>query len=266
MFKPIRQMLRKKGKPEASLPDGKRVYAIGDIHGRLDLFEELIDAIERDDSEAGDAETTVILLGDLVDRGPDSAGVIERAMRWQQERKVRCLAGNHEQMFLEALQKKESLRHFIKFGGRETILSYGVERSVYREASVETLQELYRAAVPQPHIEFLDSFERLIEIGGYIFVHAGIQPGVAAAEQKRKDLLWIREPFLSYAKPHSHVVVHGHTITDQVEDRGNRIGIDTGAYCNGRLTALVLEGTTRRYLAAIEGKKGTKIKEKVLTE
>lgn len=258
--------MRKKGKPEASLPASQRVYAIGDIHGRLDLFEELIEAIERDDADAGKAETTVILLGDLVDRGPNSRGVVERAMRWQQERKVRCLAGNHEQMFLEALDKKQSLRHFIRFGGKETILSYGIEKSIYREASMETLQELYRAAVPNEHVEFLEGFEKLIEIGGYIFVHAGIQPGVAAAEQKRKDLLWIREPFLSYAKPHSHVVIHGHTITDKVEDRGNRIGIDTGAYMTGRLTALVLEGTTRRYLAAVEGKKSTKITEKVLSE
>ncbi|WP_336985810.1 metallophosphoesterase family protein [Altererythrobacter aquiaggeris] len=262
MFKPVKDMLRKKRRPVASIPEGHRVYAIGDIHGRLDLLDALIDAVEDDDASAGKAISTVILLGDLVDRGPDSAGVIARARDWQQQRNVRILAGNHEEMFLGALEKKETLRQFIRHGGRETILSYGVKKKDYNSASMEELLTIYRDAVPEADIAFLKGFEELIVIGDYLFVHAGIAPDVAPNAQKRKDMLWIREPFLSYREPHSHVVVHGHTISDKVEDCGNRIGIDTGAYCNGRLTALVLEGSTRRYLTARDDVAGIKIKQK----
>lgn len=254
MFKAIRRLFERDeiAQPPASVPAGQRVYAVGDIHGRLDLFDALIEAIEADDAAGGATDTTVILLGDLVDRGPDSAGVVARARDWQARRKVRILAGNHEEMFLQGFERTETLRHFLRFGGKETVLSYGIDPEAYLKASVEDVQQMMHAAVPGDHRAFLEGFEDMIAIGDYLFVHAGIVPQVPFEEQRTGDLRWIREPFLSHPEPHGAVVVHGHTISDEPQDKGNRIGIDTGAYVSGRLTALVLEGDTRRYLEAVD--------------
>ena len=253
MFEPFRQFFKsKKTQPGAQAPAGERLYVIGDIHGRLDLFDALIEAVEDDDRQQTPATTTIILLGDLVDRGPDSAGVIGRARAWQQQRPVRILAGNHEEMFLESFDDTDVLRHFLKHGGRETILSYGVDRKSYLDCSLDELQGLMRRHIPAEDTDFLRSFEEYIQLGDYVFVHAGINPGVPLAEQKRRDMLWIRERFLQHTEPHSHIVVHGHTIFTDVDEQHNRIGIDTGAYRNGRLTALVLEGDTRRIIQTIQ--------------
>jgi serine/threonine protein phosphatase 1 len=253
MLKSIRRIFeRAESASLPAVPPGQRVYAVGDIHGRLDLFEALIAAVEEDDAAAGPAETTVILLGDLVDRGPDSAGVIARAREWQRQRNVRILAGNHEEMFLKSFEKTETLRHFLRFGGRETVLSYGIDREAYQTASVEDVQAMMEQAVPAEDRAFIEGFEDMIAIGDYLFVHAGIAPDVPLEEQRRQDLRWIREPFLSHPEPFGAVIVHGHTICDKPEDRGNRIGVDTGAYISGRLTAVVLEGTRRRYLEAVD--------------
>lgn len=258
MFQALRQIFsRGEDAPLPAMPAGRRVYAVGDIHGRLDLFEALVGAIEADDAAAAPAETTVILLGDLVDRGPASAGVIALAREWQRRRSVRILGGNHEEMFLRSFHDIETFRHFLRHGGRETVLSYGVEASRFLAATLEEAQDLMRAAVPEDDVAFLEAFEDKVAIGDYLFVHAGIDPRVPIEEQKRRDLRWIREPFLSHPDPHGLVVVHGHTITDAPEDCGNRIGIDTGAFMTGRLTALALEGTSRRYIEAVEGANGT---------
>ncbi len=234
------------------VPHNTRVYAVGDIHGRLDLFDALAEAIEADDAARGAADTTVILLGDLVDRGPDSAGVIEAARWWQQRRSVRILAGNHEEMFLKGFDSVDVLRHFLRHGGKQTIASFGVPRSALANADVEEVQALMRAAVPQSTRDFVQSFEDMVRLGDYLFVHAGIDPETPLDSQRVGDLRWIREPFLSHPDPYGAVVVHGHTISDEPEDRGNRIGIDTGAYASGRLTALVLEGANRRYIEAAD--------------
>lgn len=253
MLKSFRQMFNRASEhPAAAVPNGERVYAVGDIHGRLDLFEALIAAIEADDAAVGPANTTVILLGDLVDRGPDSAGVIARARDWQRRRRVRILSVNHEEMFLNSFESVDVLRHFLRYGGKETVLSYGLDRAVYNGAEIEEIQAIMQRLVPREDLDFLASFEDMIAIGDYLFVHAGIHPDVPVEQQRRKDLRWIREPFLSHLESHGAVVVHGHTITAEPVDCGNRIGIDTGAYSNGRLTALVLEGNTRRYLEAYE--------------
>jgi serine/threonine protein phosphatase 1 len=254
MLKSIRRLFQRTeiAHPPAAIPPGQRVYAVGDIHGRLDLFEAIIAAIEADDAARGPAETTVILLGDLVDRGPDSAGVVARARAWQRQRNVRILLGNHEEMFLASFEKADTLKHFLRFGGKETVLSYGLDPQVYNQASVEDVQQMMRAAVSAEDRAFLEGFEDKIAIGDYLFVHAGIAPDVPFDEQRQRDLRWIREPFLSHTAPFGAVIVHGHTISDEPQDRGNRIGIDTGAYNSGRLTALVLEGQSRRYLEAID--------------
>jgi serine/threonine protein phosphatase 1 len=251
MFNRLRDLFRPK--PAARLPavpDGTRYYVIGDIHGRLDLFEAMIGAIEDDDSRASPADTRIVLLGDLVDRGPDSAGVVARARAWQQARKVRVLAGNHEEMFLTAFEKPEALRHFLKHGGRETVLSYGLSKKQYATLSLDEIFALLPSLVPLSEREYVASFETMIRAGDYVFVHAGIDPARPLAEQKRSDLLWIRERFLNHEGPLEKVVVHGHTIFPKVMDCGNRIGIDTGAFRSGVLTALVLEGDQRRIIQA----------------
>jgi len=258
MFQSLRQFFTRTAgaASAAAIPEGQRVYAVGDVHGRLDLFDALLATIEADDAASAPAETTIILLGDLVDRGADSAGVVARARELKQRRDTRILGGNHEEMFLRSLNDLEMFRHFIRHGGRETALSYGIEKRAFLEATLEEAQELLRQAVPQEDIEFLESFEDMVPIGDYLFVHAGIDPKVPLAEQKKHDLRWIREPFLSCPDPYELVVVHGHTIRDEPEDCGNRIGIDTGAYMSGRLTALRLEGTSRRYIEAVENADG----------
>ena len=253
MFEPLRKIFRPKPDPALPrVPDGLRYYVVGDIHGCRDQFEALIDAIDADDAETGGAKSVVILLGDLVDRGPDSAGVIAAARQWSEQRTVRILAGNHEEMFLRSFDDVEVLRHFLKFGGRETILSYGLERKRYNSLSLEELHQTLAEIVPAADREFVASFEEMIIAGDYVFVHAGVDPARPISEQRRKDLLWIRERFLNHEGSYSHVVVHGHTIFDEIEDRGMRIGIDTGAYETGRLTALVLEGESRRAITAFE--------------
>lgn len=236
----------------ARVPEGQRWYVVGDVHGRRDLFEALADAIDADDAAAPPAETTVVLLGDLVDRGPDSAGVIAHARAWSQRRRLRLLAANHEEMFLQSFEDTEVLRQFLRHGGRETVLSYGMGRDHYANLSHEELQAEMRRIVPAEDRAFLAAAEEWIEAGDYLFVHAGVDPARPLAEQRRSDLLWIRGRFLHHPDPFSHVVVHGHTICDTVEDAGTRIGIDTGAYRSGRLTALVLEGSARRVIQTVE--------------
>ncbi len=233
-----------------SVPAGARYYVIGDVHGRLDLYSALIAAIESEIAADCPAEAYVVLLGDLVDRGPDSAGVIEHTRAWQQHRNVRVLAGNHEEMFLAAFDQPEALRHFVKHGGRETILSFGLSRKQFAALSLEQLFDCLPALVPQAVRDYVAAFNTMIIAGDYVFVHAGIDPARPLAEQRRSDLLWIRDRFLNHEGPLEKVVVHGHTIFDQVMDCGNRIGIDTGAFRSGVLTALVLDSDQRRILQA----------------
>ena len=252
IFEPLRKLFRPTAAKAAPsrVPAGERYYVVGDIHGRLDLFNALIAAIEADDAAAGVAETTVVLLGDLVDRGPESAGVLYRAREWQAQRRVRILIGNHEEMFLECFQDKEVLRHFLKHGGRETILSFGIPPQDYNQLTVDDLFERLPDLVPVDIREYVSSFEEMIVAGDYAFVHAGIDPRAALEEQKRSDLLWIRDRFLRYEGPLDKVIVHGHTIFDEVTDHGGRIAIDTGAFRSGKLSALVLEDEVRRTIMA----------------
>ena len=158
--------------------------------------------------------------------------------------------GNHEEMFLDAFTKEDVLRHFLRHGGRETILSFPVDRASYDEATLPEAQALMRNAVPAEDMAFMQAMEDMIHLGDYLFVHAGIRPGVPLAEQRSSDLRWIREPFATTPEDLGFTVVYGHTIYDQVELAPSRIGIDTGAYASGRLTALGLEGTSRWLIEA----------------
>lgn len=236
--------------PEASVPAGQRVYAIGDIHGRLDLFDLLLDTIRDDPAARGPADTCLILLGDLIDRGPESCGVVERAMELAEGGKLRVLAGNHEEMLLGSMADKETLRHFLRHGGKETLFSYGLTLEEYSTSNLESLHTRIPDLIPGAHVAFMRGMENQIAFGDYLFVHAGIRPGVPLDQQIVPDLRWIRREFLDHAEPHSHVVIHGHTITDDPVVRPNRIGIDTGAFASGRLTAIGLEGGDRWFLTA----------------
>jgi serine/threonine protein phosphatase 1 len=231
--------------------EGRRIYAIGDIHGRNDLFVALLDMIAADNRARGAAATGLILLGDLIDRGPESAAVIDTAARAASEwTDFHWLTGNHEEVFQKALDgDMESLKFFCRIGGEDTIISYGIAPAAYREMSLADLSDALARLVPDTHRTFLQSGEAWVREGDYLFVHAGVRPGVALADQKGSDLRWIRKPFLDDGRDHGFFVVHGHTITEEVDRRPNRLGIDTGAYYSGRLTAVGLEGEEQWFLS-----------------
>ncbi|MEH3121273.1 MAG: metallophosphoesterase family protein [Sphingomonas phyllosphaerae] len=243
MLKKLLRSSRVAATPAFAPAPGSRIYAIGDIHGCRDELERLLVMIDADDAARGTAETTLIFLGDLVDRGPDSAGVVARLMALAQERpRVRFLKGNHEELFLHALGgAKDALRMFCRVGGKETVLSYGVGRAEYDSLDYPQLAGRMEELVPPAHRAFLESFEDMIVSGDYAFVHAGVRPDVPLDEQKPSDLRWIRDSFLEYRGAYPKMIVHGHTITPEVDRRANRIGVDTGAYASGKLTALGIE-------------------------
>ena len=229
---------------------GYRAYAIGDVHGRLDLLDQLIGKIEQDIATRSRAKNVIVFLGDLIDRGPRSAQVIERLRTWQpQDAKRIFLCGNHEEVLLRVLAGETTvLADWLKFGGAQCLASYGIDAERLGDQHESVALAEIRAAIPPEHRVFLESFADTFRFGDYLLVHAGIRPGLAVAAQAQKDLRWIRDPFLDDQSDHGFVVVHGHTISEQVEERANRIGIDTGAYRSGVLTAMGIEGTSRWFL------------------
>jgi serine/threonine protein phosphatase 1 len=236
---------------EAAVPDGQRVYAIGDVHGRLDLLQDLLRRVEADNAGRAAAETHVVMLGDLIDRGPQSAEVIDLFLSGPPAfARFHFLMGNHEEMLLKQIYEpsEQEMLHFLKYGGRETFESYGVPQRVLDMPERYSFEGITNA-VPESHRSFLTSMEDMVRIGDYLFVHAGIRPDVPLHEQSPSDLRWIRGLFLDSEIDHGVVVVHGHTIVDEPHVRRNRIGIDTGAYMSGRLTALGLEGSDRWLIA-----------------
>jgi serine/threonine protein phosphatase 1 len=223
---------------------GWRAYAVGDIHGRLDLLDQLLDKIHADIERSKSRKVLLVFVGDLIDRGPNSAQVIER-LRTYKHAGVRTmfLLGNHEEVLLRILRgDAELISKWQLFGGAECLKSYNVDPDLISRMRDEDALETIRAAVPKEHVKFLESFDDSCRFGDYLFVHAGIRPGVEFDQQRQADLRWIREPFLFDETDHGFVVVHGHTIRSEVEIRKNRIGIDTGAYRTGVLTALAIEG------------------------
>jgi serine/threonine protein phosphatase 1 len=226
---------------------GYRAYAIGDIHGRLDLLEDLLAKIHAELQHYPSARTLLIFVGDLIDRGPSSAQVIERLRTYSRTGiQPVFLLGNHEEVLLRILRgDAELITKWRWFGGAECLQSYGVDPQQLAHVSETEALAVVRSAIPRDHVEFLESFVDSCRFGDYLFVHAGIRPGVAFDQQSQADMRWIREPFLLDDTDHGFVVVHGHTIRDEVEERPNRIGIDTGAYRTGILSALAIEGGDR---------------------
>lgn len=235
-----------------TLPEGQLLYAVGDIHGRLDLLQSLLDLIDADARASGHAgRRTLVFLGDYVDRGPDSRGVVERLMRdLPQGFETHFLKGNHEAILLDFLEDAGRLDHWRLNGGDATMLSYGVdtERLARFGASPVTWRDAFAEALPEAHLHFFKNLQLSVGFGDYLFVHAGVRPGVPLAAQSEADLIWIRGPFLNHADPLGKIVVHGHTPGQEPVTRPNRIGIDTGAVFTGRLTALRLQNGSREFL------------------
>lgn len=238
---------RSKERSPPSGPRGHRAYAIGDVHGRLDLLNRLLGKIEADLRMRSSSRTTLVFLGDLIDRGPDSRGVIERLRDFRMEGvRTYFLAGNHEEVLLRMLSGEHGLlASWLKFGGAECLASYGLDATELAKSNETSALARIRRTIPEAHVRFIASFADTLSFGDYLFVHAGIRPGIDLSLQSQTDLRWIRLPFLEDHSDHGRVIVHGHTISDTVEWRANRIGIDTGAYRSGILTALGLEGEER---------------------
>jgi serine/threonine protein phosphatase 1 len=235
----------------ARIPADRIVYAVGDCHGRLDLLCELEDKIVRDAETRSTRERIIVYLGDYVDRGPDSAAVIDHLVAGPpQDFQAVHLLGNHEEMLLAFLEGWEERGHlWLANGGEETLRSYGVEATgMARDSGLAELRDTFAGRLPERHRAFLSGLELYHRDGDYLFVHAGLRPGVSLAAQRREDLIWIRDPFLNSPSDFGHVVVHGHTPSARPVERPNRIGIDTGAVFGGPLTALALEGAERRFL------------------
>ena len=226
---------------------GYRAYVVGDVHGRLDLLEQLLARIHSELQRRPAAKTLLVFVGDLIDRGPSSAHVLERLRTYRREGvQPIFILGNHEEVLLRILRGESQLiTKWRWFGGSECLQSYGVDPEQLRHANHGEALAIVRRAIPREHVKFLQSFADSCLFGDYLLVHAGIRPGIALDEQTQADMRWIREPFLLDDSDHGVVVVHGHTISAEVEQHPNRIGIDTGAYRTGILTALAIEGTDR---------------------
>lgn len=237
-----------------SVPPGMTVFAVGDIHGQVSQASRAVRWMleEAGASVAAGGEGVLVFLGDYIDRGEGSREVIDLLSGLPTEGPVRavCLAGNHEAILLAFLEDPERNRAWLEYGGRETLLSYGVFPPADLTAkALERCRVQLKAAMPPRHLEFLQGLRNSYSCGDYFFVHAGARPGIPLDRQKAEDLLWIREDFLDAPVWHGCCVVHGHTIEDQPVIQPWRIGLDTGAYAGGALTCLVLQDATRKTVA-----------------
>jgi serine/threonine protein phosphatase 1 len=241
----------------ASVPAGQAVYAVGDIHGRADLLEALLRRIAAEaEHHPDDTDRRLIFLGDYIDRGASSRGVVERLLQDPLPgfATVRLL-GNHEEAMIDFLDERSDSLDWLTYGGLETLMSYGVPLRSFPDSAQRAaeLRVALRDAVPPSHIDFYRACSLHHTVGDYVFVHAGVRPGVPLEKQIPADLLWIRDEFLRArsALP-GKVVVHGHTICDMPQDLGHRVNIDTGAFVSGRLTCLVLRGTRRQFMSTLD--------------
>ncbi|UOM34465.1 metallophosphoesterase family protein [Acuticoccus sp. I52.16.1] len=232
----------------AALPDGVRVYAIGDIHGRIDLLERLLDVIDTDLSVAPAQSVVEVFLGDYVDRGPDCAGVLKRVGEEVPGRTRVRLMGNHEAAMNAALVDGTAMGRWLSFGGDATLRSYGIEPNEWAH-DLQALQPVVQSLLPERDLALLAGLDYSHRIGDVFFAHAGIRPGVPLDEQSSHDLLWIREEFLNHLGRLPAFVVHGHTPVERPQIGPWRANVDTGAVYGGTLTALVLENGRYRLLS-----------------
>jgi serine/threonine protein phosphatase 1 len=262
VFGPIGHRGARQGAFCPTAPEGWCLYAIGDVHGESRCLETLLSVIAADHRQRfGDSgeQPVLVFLGDYVDRGPDSRGVLDILCRLATADAgghgpaCRFLGGNHEAALLDFLADPVAGAEWLSYGGAETLASYGVRAStgIFDPVRCRALRDRLAERLPASHRVFLDRLEPMVTLGDYVFVHAGVRPGVPLERQRREDLQWIREPFLSSQRFHGKVVVHGHTPVDQPQFFSNRIAVDTGAYATGILTAVSLCQTESRVLKAI---------------
>jgi serine/threonine protein phosphatase 1 len=235
---------------DARTPDGMRIYAIGDIHGCLEQLVEMHRLIAAEIERDRPKDWRIIHVGDYVDRGPDSKGVLSLLLdaKARDERHI-TLAGNHDVGMLQFLDEPMPNGLFARFGGDATAASYGVQLDFGSPVSIDRGHAALIRALPRSHAEFLIDLQFSVSFGDFFFCHAGIKPRVPFARQEPEQLIWIRDEFLDYPHLHPKVVVHGHTPSEVPEVLPNRVNVDTGCYRTGLLSALVLDGAEKRFLA-----------------
>lgn len=239
----LRKLTRRKKQRSPRLAPGLRIYAIGDVHGRADLLDQVFSRIDAHQAASPALRPVNILIGDYIDRGPGSREVLDLLIERTRDNEVMCLMGNHETYILRFLRQPAILREWTALGGRETLMSYGLKPPINADAKTQKeLAEALSAAIPKSHLQFLDQLPSSFTLGGFFFAHAGVRPGIPLKKQKDDDLLWIRDDFLLHEESFGKIVVHGHTPVLECDIRHNRINIDTGAFATGRLTCLVIEG------------------------
>ena len=225
-----------------SLPPGVRIYAVGDIHGRLDLLDELLARIGDDRSSRPAIRSVSVFLGDYIDRGPSSRETIDRLIEYAGANESIFLKGNHEQIAISCLRDRGLFERWMRLGGLETLASYGITPGASSDArQIVRLQAAFHDALPPSHFRFLRDLQNSFACGDYFFAHAGVKPHIPLSRQKESDLLWIRQEFLSSRDDFGKIVIHGHTPARDIEVGPNRINIDTGAFATGRLTCLVID-------------------------
>jgi serine/threonine protein phosphatase 1 len=227
------------------LPEGIRIYALGDIHGCSDLLKEMFTVIDADLARNPISRPIEVFLGDYIDRGPDSADTLDLLIQRGLSRETVFLKGNHEAYFLEVLRDPTKLEDWRQFGGLQTLMSYGIQPTLNPDASeqAELISALTRV-ISIDHLNFLRGLKPSFVCGDFFFVHAGVRPGIPLNQQQENDLLWIRNEFLDSDENFGKFIVHGHTPVRQPDIRPNRINIDTGAYATGHLTLLTIQGTS----------------------
>jgi len=230
-------------------PENTCIFAIGDVHGRLDLLNQILQKIRVEAQKCTQHHKILVMLGDYIDRGPDSRGVLDRLAEVQKGKilkdfDVHLLKGNHEETMLSFLAEKGPATWLVN-GGDQTVSSYGLDP----KQNLKDLRPAFLKALPKSHRKVLRKLKFGVVLGDYGFVHAGVRPGVAWADQEPDDLLWIRAAFLNFKQDHEHMVVHGHSPNKAPVELSNRIGIDTKAWESGKLTCLVLQGLDRRFLS-----------------
>lgn len=219
-----------------------RIYAVGDVHGRLDLLDELLARIGDDRSSRPVTRPLCIFLGDYIDRGPSSRESIDRLIEHASVNESVFLKGNHEQIAISCLRDRGLFERWMRLGGLETLMSYGITPDDSSDdRQIVRLQAAFHDALPQSHFRFFRDLQSWFACGDYFFAHAGVKPDIPLSRQKESDLLWIRQEFLSSRGDFGKIVVHGHTPTRDIEVLPNRINIDTGAFATGRLTCLVID-------------------------
>lgn len=227
------------------LPDGIRIYALGDIHGSSDLLKERFTVIDADMAQNPVSRPVEIYLGDYIDRGPDSAQTLDLLIERSLHRETIFLKGNHEEYFLELLRDPTNFEDWRQFGGMQTLMSYGIQPTLNPDTDEQAdLIAALNEVMPGNHLKFLKSLKPSFLCGDFFFVHAGVRPGIPLKEQRESDLLWIRNEFLDSDEDFGKFIVHGHTPVRKPDIRPNRINIDTGAYATGNLTLLTIQGSS----------------------